>query len=909
MPLFSRKNKTAEIAKAVAEELNKAGAYGGAGANGPYGGSLPQSLMGTPMYNQTGYANVVPAEPTSGGQGLAQQSGWVAQSLERPGSAFGSMLGPAAPLLPSPIDPLNPETGRAEPRLWQYEVATNLNLTQTDVPWGTLRSLAETCDIIARAITIRVGDMTKMDWSFTLSDDAITEIMAEQNVSHAKAATIGREKYGEKIAQLTEFWENPYPELHRGWSEWVTEAAWNHLVYDAIVVYPKYNLGGKLIGFELIDPTTIKVLLDNYGRRPVYPAPAFQQILWGFPRGEFTSSPMSDVDGEFYDTTQHPNVRPTDSLAYFVKNRRTWSPYGFSPVEQSIPWASIYLERQNWLISEYQQGSMPMTWMETDSDEIDHLKLAAFERVFNDKITGSTAERYKVKVLPKGFKPVQSAQIDEKYKSDYDEFLAKRIAAIFGVSPSQLGVIARAGLGGGKGQQDGETQSAETVSSKPMEKFIVEMVNNLCKRFLDMDDNITFNLSDDSNAQNEELMAKAAQTNLFSGIATLNDVRGELGLPLYDMPEADEPFIVAGQTIQFLKGQLAVDQSGETVGQKEQPLDEAHQVANGQNQSSPSDQEVQVNPSDGKAPETPVGYKNGQENVTTSGKSAELEAFNAYVKKRQKIGKWTRDFEFKSIEASQAKALNDSGKALVERSDNPKGLSLTKASSDELPDQATKAALENKHRASILAGLNKSITGVSQAIKQALSQPATDPNHIKSIVNLAMMQNVKADGTKLGDAIAALHQEAIEAGINFNAAILGIEAQPGQNVADLLAKRNITLKGINQTTMDRINTAIRTGMAQGSTARDIGTVVNAIINDPSRADIIAITETNRAYNAGAVDTYQQAGIQQFQWISYDGACPECLEQTGIHNLGDDYPPEHPSCRCAIVPVTSSGETQ
>ena len=118
MALFSRKDRNADIEKYITQAVEKAA----------------QSLMGTPMYNQAGYANVVPAQPV-GGQGLAQQSGWEAVALPRPGDAFGSMLGPAAPLLPSPIDPVSELTGRAEPRKFQYQVAYNLNLTQQEVPW------------------------------------------------------------------------------------------------------------------------------------------------------------------------------------------------------------------------------------------------------------------------------------------------------------------------------------------------------------------------------------------------------------------------------------------------------------------------------------------------------------------------------------------------------------------------------------------------------------------------------------------------------------------------------------------------------------------------------------------------------------------------------------------------------
>ena len=706
MALFSRKDRKADIDRYITEAVEKAA----------------QSLMGTPMYNQAGYANVVPAQPI-GGQGLAQQSGWEATALPRPGDAFGSMLGPAAPLLPSPIDPVDPATGRAEPRKFQFQVAYNLNLTQQDVPWSVLRALADQCDIIARAITIRVSEIVKMNWSFTLSDLAITEIMAEQNVSHAQAAKIGRDKYKNQISQLTEFWENPYPQADRGWSEWITEFGWQHLVYDGVPVYPQYNLGGKVIGFNIIDAPTIKILLDNRGDIPRPPAPAFQQILWGFPRGEFTASPDSDVDGEYYADAEGTSFK-TDTLAYFIRNRRTWSPYGFSAVEQAIPAATLYLERQRWFIDDFQAGTMPMTFMKTDSQEIDHLRLAAFERVFNDKMVGSSEERHKIKVLPKGFDPVIAPEMTERYKPEMDEYIIKKIASIFGIAPSQLGVVARAGLGGGKGAHDGEEQSAETVSARPMENFIVEVINSLCRRFLSMDKNITFNLEDRSTAENEAEKAKAYQTALSSGTMTLNDARGDMGLPLYDMKEADEPFILTAAGPVFLKGTL--DSQQQQAQAQGATSDQAQPGKDGQAPQDTQSSESAPQPDNGKGKDKKTGV--APENQTKSVVADEMRDFAQFVKSRNKRGNW-RAFDFSTIDESLAEKLNEEAYFMVkgarpipeklatwaieyverEISDTPKGRSLTKGYN---PDQ------ERDSHGRFGSGDSAPSTGVSEAVQK-----------------------------------------------------------------------------------------------------------------------------------------------------------------------------------------------
>ena len=625
MALFRRKDKTLEMAKAIVAELEK-------GANvGPYA--------------NVGYAQSAAQMTQNMTPGTQIQVAGEAVAMPRPGGGFGAILGPSAPLLPAPLDPTLDESGRAVPRKYEYAVSQNLNITQTLVPYQVLKALVEQCDIIHRCVEIRVSEISKMDWSFTLSNSAITEIMQEENCSHAKAAKIGRERYGEEIARLTEFWENPYVATDRSMVEWMTEALWQVFTFDQLCIYPRYSIGAKLdakagdkvypIGFDVIDAPTIKILLDNRGDIPHPPLPAFQQILWGFPRGEFTASPDTEAQN-LYSGAGRSGQFITDQMFVSVKNRRTWTVYGYSPVEQAIPAATLYLNRQRWMNAEYQEGVSPKTWMKSNSMEYDPVKMAALERVLNDKLAGSTAERHRVKLLPDGFEPVAMPSEDEKYKAEYDEFIIKRIASCFGVSPTALGVLPRSGLGG-SGEHKGQQDAVDAVSQRPMEAYVVEFINALSRRFLGMSKAVTFNLNDESNSADEAAKASAFKTALESGQMTLNDVRGDLGLPLYDMAEADEPFIVTSQGPQFLKGSLAIAASGETIGDKDEQTPEVPKV-----------------------PEVPE--------VETDRLEAEKAAFAKFVKARTKSGKW-RDFEFVYADPIEAENLNTQGRLKVAGAD------------------------------------------------------------------------------------------------------------------------------------------------------------------------------------------------------------------------------------------------
>ena len=616
-----RKAREAELAKAVADATADAVA----------------KAISPAMLAAQGASVATPAE-IAGLQSRLQTPGQVATPLPRPAEMFGSQMGPADPLLSAPLDVVDPVSGRALPRRYEYQVAQNLNLNDKLPGWATLRSLAEQCDIIHRCIEIRVAELVGMDWDFTISDHAISEIMAKDNLGHAKASLLARDQFGMEIDRLKMFWENPAPEADITFSEWLTEALYQHYIFDGLAIYPRYNLGKNVIGFEVIDTPTIKVLLDNRGARPQPPAPAYQQILWGFPRGEYQAS--AESDGEFYSTEGGSGQFVKDQLAYFVRNKRTWTPYGLSAVEQSIPAAMLYLERQSWLQAEYSEGTTPVTYFRTDSDEMDNVKLSAWERMWNDRMTGSTAERHRHKILPRGFDPVFAPSIDERYKADYDEHLLKQIASKFGVQPTQLGVVPRTGLGG-RGQMQGEQDQAETMSQKPTEQWLIDVVNSLGRRFLGQDRAITFVLNSAGNAVQAVQQAQANQISLTSGQKTLNTIQGELGQPLYDMPEADEPFIVAGNQVIFIKGLLDENGNGQ--------VSQTEAVANN----------VGQDPDDAGTQATGEVVQNVQSDVQTDATkmATELAQFQAFVAKRRKSGRW-RDFHFEVLDAEQAATLN-----------------------------------------------------------------------------------------------------------------------------------------------------------------------------------------------------------------------------------------------------------
>jgi hypothetical protein len=145
MAIFGRnKNDNAELIEQIVSELKKA-----------------QNNLGvTPMSSAAPYASTGTG---AGGQGLIQTPGREATPLPRFANTFGSQLGPSAPFIPAPLDPVFDDSGRALPRLYEFPVAWNLNLTTQNVPWTVLRALTDQCDIVHRCIELCISALVKMD--------------------------------------------------------------------------------------------------------------------------------------------------------------------------------------------------------------------------------------------------------------------------------------------------------------------------------------------------------------------------------------------------------------------------------------------------------------------------------------------------------------------------------------------------------------------------------------------------------------------------------------------------------------------------------------------------------------------------------------------------------------------------
>lgn len=467
--------------------------------------------------------------------------------------ADDSAFGPMSPLVPEAIDALN-GVSRTDPRTFQYQVGWNLpGNGNREVPWQVLRAAAQGIGIIRRCIEVRKKHVRTLRWVFGVSEDAINDAyQADPGKGKLEAERTLRERLMPEINRQREFWRKPWKSNDADFGQWVNAVMEDYQVCDGVAIFPRKTYGGDVYDLELLDVTTIKPLLDARGARPLPPHPAFQQVLYGFPRGEWVASAEYDEAGNALVSDAYAS----SELFYRRENFRSFSPYGFSPVEMALFDARLYLQRQKWMLAEYDDGSTPLTWIETapqvDGKPMTLTQQRLWEKAFNAKVGGQTKERMRAKVLPNGWKANQMAMMDERYKPEYDLHLIKLLASYFGVTIAELGFTEPTGLGN-QSWHEGQAEVTGRLGLRPDTAVVGDIVNALSRQFLNMPPELEFRFVDPAAANTPERDTVLAGQRT-RGTISMNEERLELGQSLLPFPEADMYFLTTPTGPIFLEG-------------------------------------------------------------------------------------------------------------------------------------------------------------------------------------------------------------------------------------------------------------------------------------------------------------------------------------------------------------------
>lgn len=371
-----------------------------------------------------------------------------------------------------------------------------------------LRSLADGWDILRLVIETRKDQICALDWDIKYKDK--------------------EKKDDAKVETLKAFFS--YPDKVNNHETWLRAILEDLFVIDAPCAYPRLTRGGQLYSLDLMDGSTIKKVIDDTGRIPLPPSPAYQQILKGLPAVDYNR----------------------DELIYLPRNVRTNKLYGYSPVEQIIVTINIALRRQLGQFQYYKEGNVPEA-LASVPESWSASQLKEFQQYWDAIIEGNMAQRRKLKFIPHGVSYIPTKE--PVLKDDYDEWLARVVCFAFSISPQAFAKMMN------RSTAETAQESAADEGLKPLMNWVEHFHNYIIQKYFGIND-ICFKWKSKKELD-PKTQAEIDQIYVNSGIKTKNEVRGELGL---------EPLNEEELTLESVNSLENADNKEEMVGKKQAGL-------------------------------------------------------------------------------------------------------------------------------------------------------------------------------------------------------------------------------------------------------------------------------------------------------------------------------------------------
>jgi hypothetical protein len=384
----------------------------------------------------------------------------------------------------NPIGPLFPAEARG--RLWDYPVGWNLATgprQYESLSFFELRALADSWDKVRIVIDTRKDQMARLTWAIKPAPLANGDPAAPDD--------------DPGIQQVTDFLKRP--DKVRTWKTWLRTLMEDLFVLDAPTLLPRKTKGGDLYALEIMDGGTISRVIDDWGRTPLPPVPAYKQVLKGVPATYYTS----------------------DELIYRPRNQRSHKAYGYSPVEQIVSTITIGLSRDMSTIQYWTEGNTPEGLVSVPKEWTKD-QIAAYQNYWDAILAGNTGQRRHTKFVPGDmkFQPIKEPEHWQKF----DEWLMRVVCFAFSISPTPF--VSQVNRATAQSAHD----AALEEGLAPLQEFVKDIIDDdvIARFWPDKAGKLEFVWDDDREidpAVQEAVLTGFAK----SGVYTINEVRDLLG--------------------------------------------------------------------------------------------------------------------------------------------------------------------------------------------------------------------------------------------------------------------------------------------------------------------------------------------------------------------------------------------
>ena len=390
--------------------------------------------------------------------------------------------------------PMSPVGTQEEPRRWDYQPGRNVATqprTYEAFSFDLLRSMCDGYDIARLAIEARKSEMRGLSWSIRPK--------AKRGISRSerKQREVDLE---EAVVEVESFFHSPNKEDDFG--TWLAMWLEDLFTIDAATIYLRPNRAGGLYGLEIIDGSTIKPIIDEYGRPPLPPLPAYDQVIKGVVYGEFTR----------------------EQIVYAPYHQRTRSPYGYPPMEWVMLTVNRALRRQTLDMSLYSAGTIPAQWYKVPKEWTDS-QLSELQRIFDEILTGNDEARAKVRFVPGG-EGTGPVDMHKEPTNEVEQWLMHVTASAFGTSAFELGFEPSGSGLGGAGFGEASRENRIMRGTKPLANHIKRILDGVIAGPLGQPE-VEFGWDDLEEEQDPDKVAIADKAYWSIGALSTDEIRDE----------------------------------------------------------------------------------------------------------------------------------------------------------------------------------------------------------------------------------------------------------------------------------------------------------------------------------------------------------------------------------------------
>ena len=523
-----------------------------------------RTVLANPNAIAAGLAARAQAQGALAGPGssplTASYNQWVAGSpvggaaLPAPFYDFlAGAFGPLSPIQPMPVDVVpRDDEGRPLPRRWQYPVGWNLPVGQPGTEgyrlasYATLRRLADGYSVIRAMLNIRKNEMSGLNWDVGATGDAQSRTKGDKG-----AAKDQRSRAAEVVR-----WFKRIDSNYFGFQSWFEAGQEDQLVIDAVTLHPlptrvkgKGLFGCGVAELELINGETIRPLVNIRGASPRFPEVAYQQYLWGVPRSDFAAMARDEDVEELAVDYGLDGVEPDAEytrreLLYLPRNQRTWTPYGFSPIEMALIPVTIGIQRQGFLLDYFTDGTIPGVYVIAGESYVTPSQQRGLQDLING-IAGDVGQKHRAIVLPPGSKT--EPQKDMTFQQAVDQAIVEQVAMILHIQPHEIGMVPggrTSGLGGA-GMAQVQQDSVVESRTEPERKWWKGKFDWLIQEVMGQED-LEWKWLDFEEEQDAEQKANADKADVSIGKRSIDEQRIDDGLDPWDLPLTKTPFVIGG---------------------------------------------------------------------------------------------------------------------------------------------------------------------------------------------------------------------------------------------------------------------------------------------------------------------------------------------------------------------------